>query len=127
LHALVREHLPSFLRYAEEHYTRPLPRYVRRAFEQYLRCGLPEHGFLRLRCDDCGHDRVVAFAQSGGMGSIGAYGNLWRACPPLQSVVGPYKDWDCADFLKSGGKGDVLVTAGLDPNPVSAGACAVAP
>jgi len=62
LHALVREHLPAFLRHAEEHYARPLPKYVRRAFEQYLRCGLPEHGFLRLRCEDCGHDRVVAFS-----------------------------------------------------------------
>ncbi len=62
LHALVREHLASFVRHAEEHYARPLPLYVRRAFEHYLRCGLPEHGFLRLRCDDCGHDRVVAFS-----------------------------------------------------------------
>ncbi len=62
LHALVREHLPAFVRHAEEHYTRPLPLYVRRAFEHYLRCGIPEHGFLRLRCDDCGHDRVVAFS-----------------------------------------------------------------
>ena len=62
LHALVREHLTAFIRDADERYTRPLPRYVKRAFEQYLRCGLPEHGFLRLRCDDCGHDRVVAFS-----------------------------------------------------------------
>ncbi len=62
LHALVREHLATFVRHAEEHYTRPLPLYVRRAFEHYLRCGPPEHGFLRLRCDDCGHDRVVAFS-----------------------------------------------------------------
>jgi len=62
LHALVREHLPAFLAHTDESYERPLPRYVRRAFESYLRCGLPEHGFLRLRCEDCGHDRVVAFS-----------------------------------------------------------------
>ncbi|MGZ6069298.1 MAG: transposase, partial [Polyangiales bacterium] len=62
LHALVRRHLPAFLRLAEERYERPLPLYVRRAFEHYLKCGIPEHGFLRLRCDDCGHDRVVAFS-----------------------------------------------------------------
>ncbi len=62
LHAVVRAHLAAFLRLAEKRYARPLPRYVRRAFEQYLRCGIPEHGFLRLRCDDCGHDRVVAFS-----------------------------------------------------------------
>lgn len=62
LHALVREHLPAFLRHTSEHYARVLPAYVRRAFERYLRCGLPEHGFLRVRCDDCGHERVVAFS-----------------------------------------------------------------
>lgn len=62
LHAIVRAHLAGFLRFADERYAHPLPRYVRRAFEHYLRCGLPEHGFLRLRCDDCGHDRVVAFS-----------------------------------------------------------------
>jgi hypothetical protein len=31
----------------------PLPRYVRREFEEYLKCGRLEHGFLRLRCDTC--------------------------------------------------------------------------
>lgn len=35
---------------------------MRRTFEDYLRCGLPEHGFLRVRCDHCGLDRVVAFS-----------------------------------------------------------------
>jgi len=40
LHALLREHLDAFIRYADEHYTRPLPAYVRRAFEGYLRCGI---------------------------------------------------------------------------------------
>lgn len=62
LHAVVREHLASFLRTADESYARPLPRYVRRAFDEYLRCGLPEHGVMRLHCEDCGHDRVVAFS-----------------------------------------------------------------
>jgi len=61
LHAIVREHLGAFLRHADEHYARPLPRYVRRALENYLRCGIPEHGFARLRCNDCGRDRIVAF------------------------------------------------------------------
>ncbi|MBI2392614.1 MAG: hypothetical protein HYV09_23720 [Deltaproteobacteria bacterium] len=26
------------------------------------RRGIPEHGLLRLRRDDCGHDRIVAFS-----------------------------------------------------------------
>jgi len=62
LHGIVREHLAAFLRRADEQYARPLPKYVRRAFDHYLRCGLPELGFLRLRCEECGHDRVVAFS-----------------------------------------------------------------
>ena len=32
---------------------KPLPGYVRREFEGYLKCGRLEHGFLRLRCDTC--------------------------------------------------------------------------
>jgi ribosomal protein S27E len=31
-------------------------------FEAYLRCGILAHGLLRVRCKDCGHSRVVAFA-----------------------------------------------------------------
>ncbi len=27
-----------------------------------MRCGVLAHGFLRLHCDDCGHDRLVAFS-----------------------------------------------------------------
>ena len=27
-----------------------------------LRCGVLAHGFLRRHCDDCGHDRLVAFS-----------------------------------------------------------------
>ena len=29
-------------------------------FENYLRCGLLEHGFLRGRCDTCHHENLVA-------------------------------------------------------------------
>ncbi|MBX3250175.1 MAG: hypothetical protein KF901_23555 [Myxococcales bacterium] len=42
LHALVREHWPRFLERAEEE--GGLPRFVVREFEEYLRCGLLEHG-----------------------------------------------------------------------------------
>ena len=31
-------------------------------FENYLRCGLLEHGFLRGRCDTCHHENLVASA-----------------------------------------------------------------
>jgi hypothetical protein len=41
---------------------RPLPDYVQREFEDYLRCGCLEHGFLRVRCDTCHAEHLVAFS-----------------------------------------------------------------
>jgi ribosomal protein S27E len=41
---------------------RPLPDYVQREFEDYLRCGRLEHGFLRVRCDTCHVEHLVAFS-----------------------------------------------------------------
>ncbi len=41
---------------------RGLPDYVGREFEEFLRCGRLEHGFLRVRCDSCHAERLVAFS-----------------------------------------------------------------
>ena len=62
LYAIVREHLPAFLDRARERYARPLPDYVARAFAAYLDCGILERGFLRVRCEACRQDRLVAFS-----------------------------------------------------------------
>jgi ribosomal protein S27E len=35
---------------------------VQREFEDYLKCGRLEHGFLRVRCMDCRAERLVAFS-----------------------------------------------------------------
>ena len=34
----------------------------RRTCEPYLRCGILAHGFARLRCEDCGHERLLPFS-----------------------------------------------------------------
>ena len=39
-----------------------LPGYVRREFDAYLKCGKLENGFLRVRCENCHHERLVAFS-----------------------------------------------------------------
>ena len=39
-----------------------LPAYVEREFEDYLRCGRLEHGFLRVRCEACHGEHLVAFS-----------------------------------------------------------------
>ncbi|MEW5855000.1 MAG: transposase zinc-binding domain-containing protein, partial [Myxococcota bacterium] len=39
-----------------------LPAFIEKTFRAYLACGVPEHGFIRVHCDACGHDDVVAFS-----------------------------------------------------------------
>jgi hypothetical protein len=36
--------------------------YVRSEFEEYLKCGRLEYGFLRVRCENCHHGHMVAFS-----------------------------------------------------------------
>ena len=64
LHQTVREHLETFLARARDE-QRPVPRFVEREFRAYLDCGIFARGFLRVRCDDCGRDRLVAFSCKG--------------------------------------------------------------
>jgi len=42
--------------------SRLLPLYVQREFEDYLKCGRLEHGFLRVQCDTCHAEHLVAFS-----------------------------------------------------------------
>jgi hypothetical protein len=39
-----------------------LPAYVQREFYDYLQCGILAHGFLRLGCDTCKHEMLLAFS-----------------------------------------------------------------
>lgn len=41
---------------------RHLPCYVVREFEDYLKCGRLEHGFLRVQCESCHHEKLKAFS-----------------------------------------------------------------
>jgi hypothetical protein len=41
---------------------RELPGYVQREFEDFLQCGRLEHGFLRVHCDSCHAEHLVAFS-----------------------------------------------------------------
>jgi len=41
---------------------KPLPKHVTQEFEAFLQCGILAHGFLRVRCDDCKHERILAFS-----------------------------------------------------------------
>jgi hypothetical protein len=39
-----------------------LPGYGQQEFEEYLKCGRLERGFLRVRCDNCHAEHLVAFS-----------------------------------------------------------------
>jgi hypothetical protein len=62
LHHLVREHLATFLAQVQARVGTGLPGFVKDEFEAFLECGILAHGFLRVRCADCAHEKLVAFS-----------------------------------------------------------------
>jgi hypothetical protein len=64
LHAVVRDRLEPFLAATRERSPsgRGLPAHVERDLRAYLDCGLLSRGFARVRCPDCGFERLVAFS-----------------------------------------------------------------
>jgi ribosomal protein S27E len=61
LYQIIDEYYPQFL-FLMEQQGRSIPRYVQQEFDDYLKCGRLEYGFLRVRCEDCHHERLVAFS-----------------------------------------------------------------
>ena len=61
LYQIVEEYYPAFVSHLAAQGT-VLPGYVQREFEDYLKCGRLEHGFLRIRCDSCRAEHLVTFS-----------------------------------------------------------------
>ena len=61
LYQIVQEYWPEFQAELVSH-NKYLPAYVTREFEAYLKCGRLEHGFLRVRCESCRDEKLVAFS-----------------------------------------------------------------
>jgi hypothetical protein len=61
LYQLVEQYYPAFVAQLAAQGTE-LPEYVRRECEDYLKCGRLEHGFLRVCCDTCHAEHLVAFS-----------------------------------------------------------------
>ena len=61
LYQIVHEYWPEFQAELASH-GKTLPTYVTKEFAEYLKCGRLEHGFLRVRCESCHDERLVAFS-----------------------------------------------------------------
>jgi hypothetical protein len=61
LYRLVEQHYPAFVAHLSEQ-GKALPPYVEQEFEAYLKCCRLEHGLLRVHCQSCHFERLVAFS-----------------------------------------------------------------
>jgi hypothetical protein len=90
LYRLVQAHYPHFLeRLAQE--DRAVPAYVREEFDAFLRCGVLAHGFLRVACERCHAEQLVAFSckRRGFCPSCGARRMAESARHLVEEVFGP--------------------------------------
>jgi hypothetical protein len=61
LYQIIEQHYPAFSRLMEQQ-GRSLPFYVKKEFDEFLKCGRLEHGFIRVQCTSCHKDGLVAFS-----------------------------------------------------------------
>ncbi len=62
MYHLVQEHVETFFAQVELVPGSGVPDFVKDEFDAFLECGILAHGFLRLRCVDCAHEKLVAFS-----------------------------------------------------------------
>jgi hypothetical protein len=63
LYNVIAEHLETFLASLhDDPEAKGLPAYVEREFYDYLQCGILAHGFLRLGCESCQKEVLLAFS-----------------------------------------------------------------
>jgi ribosomal protein S27E len=61
LYQIISEYYPLFREHLDDQGA-TLPEFVQREFEDFLQCGRLENGFIRVACEDCKHERLVAFS-----------------------------------------------------------------
>jgi len=61
LYQIVQEYWPEFQAELASH-GKNLPAYITKEFDEYLKCGRLEHGFLRVQCESCHAEHLVAFS-----------------------------------------------------------------
>lgn len=88
LYQIVAQHLPGFRRQLTEAGI-SLPQFVHREFHSYLQCGLLEHGFVRVKCNGCRFEHLVAFSCKlrGFCPSCGAKSMIETAAHLIDNVI----------------------------------------
>jgi ribosomal protein S27E len=61
LYRVVQKHFLSCLRDREAE-GRYLPAHIKREFAAFIKCGVLANGFMRLKCGECRHEKLVAFS-----------------------------------------------------------------
>ena len=62
LYHLALQHAATFFKQAPAESGTDLPQFVKDELDALLKCGVLANGFLRLRCGDCSHNKLVAFS-----------------------------------------------------------------
>lgn len=97
LYKIIQNNWLSFQRQVEGDTGYPLPDFVVKEFEEYLRCGILAHGFLRAKCESCHFEHLVAFSckRRGFCPSCGARRMSETAAHLVDSVlpVQPVRQW----------------------------------
>jgi len=76
LYRLVQQHAASFTAHTETNTGAEPPRFMKDEFGAFLECRILAHGILRLRCGECGHNKLLAACSctAYGVGICTAYG-----------------------------------------------------
>ena len=79
-----------------------MPGYVQQEFEEYLKCGRLEHGFLRVRCDDVGATPQAGVRERSDRGPI----ETCPACGGAMRIIACIEDPDVIEKILThlGGK-----------------------
>lgn len=93
LYKLVQENWHTFEAQVVRDTGYHLPDFVIKEFEEYLRCGILAHGFLRAQCEKCHHEMLIAFSckRRGFCTSCGARRMSETAAHLVDSVL-PHKN-----------------------------------
>ena len=79
LYKTIQAHWRTFLAEVSGGAEPELPRFVLEEVEAFLKCGILAHGFLRVVCDECHDNRLVAFS----------------CCPQRETMESSTRDLPC--------------------------------